>query len=160
MLCPSFTFAATAEAVALLGRDAGLRRCRSPRPSILTPAGLEAAIEAAKAAGPDGPLAVIPVDLFGLPADYDAIEPLAQRHGLWVLADAAQSLAPAIGSVACRQRSATVTATSFFPAKPLGCYGDGGAIFTDDDDSAARMREHPAARQGASRQIRQSCASA
>jgi UDP-2-acetamido-2-deoxy-ribo-hexuluronate aminotransferase len=85
------------------------------------------------------PRAVIPVDLFGLPADYDAIAAVAARHGLFVIEDAAQSFgaeyrgrnACAFGRIAC---------TSFFPAKPLGCYGDGGMCFTDDDVLAAVMR--------------------
>jgi dTDP-4-amino-4,6-dideoxygalactose transaminase len=84
------------------------------------------------------PRAVIPVDLFGLPADYDAIAAIAARHGLAVVEDAAQSFgaqyngrrACAFGHVAC---------TSFFPAKPLGCYGDGGMCFTDDDALAAAL---------------------
>ena len=85
------------------------------------------------------PRAIIPVDLFGLPADHDAIAAIAAAHGLFVLDDAAQSFGATyrgrkLGALA------TATATSFFPAKPLGCYGDGGAMFTDDDDLAARLR--------------------
>ena len=78
------------------------------------------------------------MDLFGLPANYARLEPLAQEHGLFVLADAAQALGAACGERRVG-RFGTVTATSFFPAKPLGCYGDGGAIFTSDSDLAARM---------------------
>jgi dTDP-4-amino-4,6-dideoxygalactose transaminase len=85
------------------------------------------------------PVAVIAVDLFGQPADYDAIEPVARRHGLWVMADAAQSFGASyrgrkVGSIG------DIATTSFFPAKPLGCYGDGGAIFTDDDEIAKIIR--------------------
>jgi dTDP-4-amino-4,6-dideoxygalactose transaminase len=79
------------------------------------------------------------VDLFGLPADYEVIDPVAERLGLYVLDDAAQAFGAdlkgrKIGSLA------PVTTTSFFPAKPLGCYGDGGAVFTDDDDLADMIR--------------------
>ena len=85
------------------------------------------------------PRAIIPVDLFGLPADHDAIAAIAAAHGLLVLDDAAQSF----GATYKGRRLGTLahaTATSFFPAKPLGCYGDGGAIFTDDDDLAVRLK--------------------
>jgi dTDP-4-amino-4,6-dideoxygalactose transaminase len=94
-------------------------------------------IEAAEAHGLRA-VGIIAVDLFGLPADYARIETAAREHGLFVLADAAQSL-----GAACERRRVgsfgTVTATSFFPAKPLGCYGDGGAIFTSDPDLAASI---------------------
>ena len=85
------------------------------------------------------PRAIIPVDLFGLPADHDAIAAIAATHGLLVLDDAAQAFG---ASYRGRQLGtmATATATSFFPAKPLGCYGDGGAVFTDDDALAARVK--------------------
>jgi dTDP-4-amino-4,6-dideoxygalactose transaminase len=82
---------------------------------------------------------VIPVDLFGIPADYDAVSKIAAREGLWVLGDAAQSY----GARYHNRRVGTLamaTATSFFPAKPLGAYGDGGAIFTDDAELAETLR--------------------
>ncbi len=85
------------------------------------------------------PRAIIPVDLFGLPADHDAINMLAAKHGMLVLDDAAQAFGATYRGRklgAC----ATATATSFFPAKPLGCYGDGGAVFTDDDALAERVK--------------------
>ena len=85
------------------------------------------------------PRAVIPVDLFGLPADHDAIAEIAEKHGLLVLDDAAQSFG-ALYRGRKLGKLATATATSFFPAKPLGCYGDGGAVFTDDDALAARVK--------------------
>src|SRR6266850_1301294 len=85
------------------------------------------------------PKAVIPVDLFGQPADYDAIGEIAHAENLFTLGDAAQSF-----GALCRNRAvgtlAQATGTSFFPAKPLGVYGDGGAVFTDDDELAAIMR--------------------
>jgi len=137
VLVPSFTFAATAEVVALLGATPVFVDVLEESFN-LDPASLEAAIGAAKAAGLV-PKVVIPVDLFGQPADYDAIEPVARRHGLWMLSDAAQSFGASyrgrkVGSIG------DIATTSFFPAKPLGCYGDGGAVFTDDDAVASVIR--------------------
>jgi dTDP-4-amino-4,6-dideoxygalactose transaminase len=105
----------------------------------LSPRSLAAAVRAVRRDGDLTPRLVIPVDLFGLPADYDAINALAQDENLKVLADAAQ----AFGGVQGNRRVGTladVTATSFFPAKPLGCWGDGGAIFTDDQEVAELIR--------------------
>jgi len=104
----------------------------------LDPASCERAVVAAKRLGLK-PRAIIPVDLFGLPADHDAIAAIAAAHGMQVLDDAAQ----AFGATYRGRKLGTLapaTATSFFPAKPLGCYGDGGAIFTDDDALAERLR--------------------
>lgn len=85
------------------------------------------------------PKAIVPVDLFGQPADYDKILPIAQRYGLKVLEDGAQGFGGNIrGKLACS--FGDISTTSFFPAKPLGCYGDGGAVFTDDDEVDARLR--------------------
>lgn len=85
------------------------------------------------------PKVIIPVDLFGLPADYERILPIAEKYGLKVLEDAAQGFGGRIGNrIACS--FGEISATSFFPAKPLGCYGDGGAVFTDDDQTDARLR--------------------
>lgn len=136
VLVPSFTFAATAEVVALLGATPVFVDVREDSFN-LDPASLEAAIASAAAAGLV-PKAVVPVDLFGQPADYDAIEPIARRHGLWMLADAAQSFGARYRDRNVGQIGDVVT-TSFFPAKPLGCYGDGGAVFTDDDALAAAI---------------------
>ena len=85
------------------------------------------------------PKAIIPVDLFGQPGDYPRFNALAETHGLTVIADAAQSFGAQLDNTAVG-RLATLTTTSFFPAKPLGCYGDGGALFTDDDDLAEVIR--------------------
>jgi dTDP-4-amino-4,6-dideoxygalactose transaminase len=134
---PAFTFAATAEVVAWLGATPIFVDVE-PDSFNLNPASFEAAIAAAVKLGLT-PRAVIPVDLFGQPADYRRIIPIAAKHDLFVLADAAQSFGAALDN----RRVGTfgqATATSFFPAKPLGCYGDGGAIFTDDDDLAQVMR--------------------
>jgi len=137
IFCPTFTFAATAEVVAWLGATPIFVDCLADTFNM-DPASLEAAIKVANKRGLR-PTAVIPVDLFGQPADYDTIEPICAREGLWILSDAAQSFGATyrgrkIGSIGL------ATTTSFFPAKPLGCYGDGGAIFTDDGELAAIMR--------------------
>ena len=108
------------------------------RRSTSSPASLRRAIATAKRLGLK-PKAIIPVDLFGLPADHDAIAAIARAEGLFVLDDAAQ----AFGATYKGRRLgalADATATSFFPAKPLGCYGDGGAIFTDDDELAETIQ--------------------
>ncbi len=100
---------------------------------------LEEKIKLVLADGKLKPKFVVPVDLFGLPADFDAILPIAQKYGLKVLEDGAQGFGGAIrGKRACS--FGDISTTSFFPAKPLGCYGDGGAIFTDDDKIDARLR--------------------
>ena len=137
VICPTFTFHATAEMVALLGATPVLADVQTDTFNI-DPESLRRAVTTAKQLGLK-PRAVIPVDLFGLPVDHDAITAIAAEHGLFVLDDAAQSFGATyrgrkLGALA------TATATSFFPAKPLGCYGDGGAVFTDDDALAARSR--------------------
>lgn len=137
VLVPSFTFAATAEVVALLGATPVFVDVLEESFN-LDPASLDGAVAAAKAAGL-APKVVIPVDLFGQPADYDAIEPVAHACGLWVLSDAAQSFGASYRGRKVGQIGDIVT-TSFFPAKPLGCYGDGGAVFTDDAAVAATIR--------------------
>jgi dTDP-4-amino-4,6-dideoxygalactose transaminase len=134
---PAFTFVATAEVVAWFGATPIFVDIEAASFNI-DPANLETAIADAAKLGLK-PCAVIPVDLFGQPADYRRVLPVAAKHGLFVLSDAAQSFGAALGN----RRVGTfgeVTATSFFPAKPLGCYGDGGAVFTDDDDLADLMR--------------------
>jgi Predicted pyridoxal phosphate-dependent enzyme apparently involved in regulation of cell wall biogenesis len=140
---PSFTFFATAEAVSLAGA-APVFVDSDPDTMNLSPDALVHAIRKTQAEGILKPRGVIPVDLFGLPADYARIEDIAHEHGLFILEDAAQSFgARYFGKRACSLGD--IAATSFFPAKPLGCYGDGGAVFTDDDVLALRMaslREH------------------
>jgi dTDP-4-amino-4,6-dideoxygalactose transaminase len=137
IFCPSFTFAATGEVVAWLGATPVFVDVREDDFNM-DPASLALAIETTRKQGLR-PAAVIPVDLFGQPADYDALEPICARDGLWMLSDAAQSF----GATYRGRKVGTVgeaTATSFFPAKPLGCYGDGGAIFTDSDELAHVLR--------------------
>jgi dTDP-4-amino-4,6-dideoxygalactose transaminase len=137
VICPSFTYAASPESVALVGATPVFCEVNETTFNI-DPAGIERAAAAAKRAGLI-PKALMTVDLFGLPADYEAITPIAERLGLYVIDDAAQSF----GADVKGRRIGTlapVTTTSFFPAKPLGCYGDGGAIFTDDDALADLIR--------------------
>jgi dTDP-4-amino-4,6-dideoxygalactose transaminase len=129
VLCPAFTFCATAEVVVLLGATPVFADV-DPVTFNIDPSSLLRAVATAKRHGLK-PKVVIPVDLFGLPADHDAIAAIAKSEGLYVLDDAAQGFGASykgrkLGTLA------PATATSFFPAKPLGCYGDGGAIVTDD----------------------------
>lgn len=137
ILCPTFTFAATAEVVAWLGATPIFVDVREDTFN-LDVGSLEQGLKTARALNLE-PVGVIPVDLFGQPADYDAVEAICAREGLWILSDAAQSF----GATYKGRKVGTIglaTSTSFFPAKPLGCYGDGGAIFTDDDELAGVMR--------------------
>ena len=99
----------------------------------MDPASLEAAIALVKREGKLHARAVMPVDLFGQPADYRKLAPIAAREGLLMLCDTAQGFGGIAGRQARRRASAMRRRTSFFPAKPLGCYGDGGACFTNDD---------------------------
>ena len=137
ILCPGFTYTATPETIALLGAEPVFVDV-DPVTFNIDPAGLGAGVDMAKRRGLR-PVGVIAVDLFGLVANYPAIDKFAADYGLWVMADAAQSFgAKADGRHA--GQFGRVAATSFFPAKPLGCYGDGGALFTDDDELATVMR--------------------
>ena len=105
----------------------------------MSPEDLERRIQAVLAEGRLKPKFIVPVDLFGLPADFTKILPIAEKYGLKILEDGAQGFGGAInGKRACS--FGDISTTSFFPAKPLGCYGDGGAIFTDDDEIDARLR--------------------
>jgi dTDP-4-amino-4,6-dideoxygalactose transaminase len=137
VLCPSFTFCATGEAVALTGATPVFVDVDEATFN-LDPDSLKRGIATAKKLALK-PRAVIPVDLFGQSADHDAIGAIAEAEGLFVLDDAAQAFG---ASYKGRPLGAfgLATATSFFPAKPLGCFGDGGAIFTDDDELAATLR--------------------
>jgi dTDP-4-amino-4,6-dideoxygalactose transaminase len=137
VLVPSFTFAATAEVVAWFDAVPVFVDVLE-HTFNMDPVSLEAGIATAKHLGLE-PAGVIPVDLFGLPAAYDEILAIAAAHGLWVICDAAQSFGASykgrnIGTIG------DITTTSFFPAKPLGCYGDGGAVLTDDDKAAAVLK--------------------
>ncbi|MBS0185499.1 MAG: DegT/DnrJ/EryC1/StrS family aminotransferase [Proteobacteria bacterium] len=133
---PSFTFAATTEVVAWMGATPVFIDVLKETFNM-DPSSLKQGILKAKELGLK-PTAIIPVDLFGAPADYDALESIAAENNLWILADAAQSF----GATYKKRPVGTfgiATSTSFFPAKPLGCYGDGGAIFTDNDELAEKL---------------------
>lgn len=164
VLTTPFTFFATAEVIALLGATPVFVDI-DPVTFNIDPAAMEKTILALKGEGDDSCAlprlpddersrlkvrGIIPVDLFGIPADYEAINTIAARHGLFVIEDAAQSfggkyLGKPVGSLA------ETACTSFFPAKPLGCYGDGGAMFTDDDELATLFRSLRAHGMGAER---------
>lgn len=132
VITPGFTYIATAETVALLGAKPVYVDV-DPRTYNLDPALLEAAITPRTKA-------IIPVSLYGQCADFDAINAIATRHGIPVIEDAAQSFGATYkGKRSCNLT--TIACTSFFPSKPLGCYGDGGAIFTNDEELAKVMRQ-------------------
>ena len=137
VICPSFTFAATAEVVAWLGATPVFAEIDEATYN-LDPKGLPAALEMAKRSGLK-PRAVIAVDLFGHPADYDAIEAFCKENKLLLISDSAQGFG---GTYKGRTTGAIgdFATTSFFPAKPLGCYGDGGALFTANDEHFAIIR--------------------
>ncbi|ETZ07145.1 UDP-2-acetamido-2-deoxy-3-oxo-D-glucuronate aminotransferase [Holospora obtusa F1] len=134
---PSFTFAATAEVVSWVGATPvfidSLKDTYNMDPKSLEQGIIQAKKLVLKPAG------IIPVDLFGQPADYDAIQAIVDEYNLWIMADGAQSFGASykgrkVGNIG------DMATTSFFPAKPLGCYGDGGAIFTNDDELAAIIK--------------------
>jgi UDP-2-acetamido-2-deoxy-ribo-hexuluronate aminotransferase len=132
VITPGFTYIATAETVALLGAKPVYVDI-DPRTYNLDPALLEAAITPRTKA-------IVPVSLYGQCADFDAINAMAARHGIPVIEDAAQSFGATYkGRKSCNL--STIACASFFPSKPLGCYGDGGAIFTSDDELAKVMRQ-------------------
>jgi len=132
VITPGFTYIATAETVALLGAKPVYVDV-DPRTYNLDPTKLEASITPRTKA-------IIPVSLYGQCADFDAINAIAAKHGIPVIEDAAQSFGATYkGKRSCNL--STVACTSFFPSKPLGCYGDGGAIFTNDDELAKVLRQ-------------------
>jgi dTDP-4-amino-4,6-dideoxygalactose transaminase len=135
---PAFTFAASAEVVALVGAEPVFVDVLADTYNM-DPKSLEAAIAMVKRDGKLKPRVVMPVDLFGQPADYVALEPIIKREKLLMLCDTAQGF----GAAWRAKRTGSLgdaSATSFFPAKPLGCYGDGGATFTNDDGLIQLLR--------------------
>jgi dTDP-4-amino-4,6-dideoxygalactose transaminase len=142
VFCPSFTFAASAEVIPATGATPVFVDVQETTYTM----DLESLKRALRYACTIGlrPAAVIPVDLFGLPADYDPIEEIARENDMWIIADAAQ----AFGATYKGKRTGSlgdIAVTSFFPAKPLGCYGDGGAVFTSDEalrDLIESLRVH------------------
>jgi dTDP-4-amino-4,6-dideoxygalactose transaminase len=135
---PAFTFAASAEVVALVGATPVFVDVREDTFNMCA-ASLEAAVELVKRENKLRPRAVMPVDLFGQPADYRAIEPIVERERLKLLCDTAQAFGATLDG-RFTARIGDAAATSFFPAKPLGCYGDGGCVFTNDGALAQTLR--------------------
>jgi dTDP-4-amino-4,6-dideoxygalactose transaminase len=136
---PAFTFSATASAVAAVGATPVFVDV-DPVTCNMSPDLFQQALERISETTPLRPKVVMPVDLYGLPADYAAINAIARTHGLTTVADAAQSFGASVGE----QRVgalAPVTAISFYPTKPLGAFGDGGAVLTDDDAVATAVRQ-------------------
>jgi len=136
VITTSFTYIATAEVIRLVGATPVFIDI-NPKTFNLNPELISSAVEFSKSKNLT-PKAIIPVDLFGLPADYEQIELVASKYDLFIIEDAAQGFGSSING----KRAGSfgyVGATSFFPAKPLGCYGDGGAIFTDVDELAQKM---------------------
>lgn len=137
---PDFTFFSSAEVVSLEGATPVFVDVCEDTFNI-DAADLERAVEQVLAEGRLRPRVVVAVDLFGLPADYPAVRKVADKYGLLVLEDGAQGFGGSIGGKrACR--FGDISTTSFFPAKPLGCYGDGGAVFTDNDEWAALIESY------------------
>ena len=137
---PSFTFFASAEVIAMQGATPVFVDVDEDTFNMDV-ADLERKIEQTLKAGKFNPRVIIVVDLFGLPADFNAIRKVAEKHGLYVLEDGAQGFGGRIGDrKACT--FGDISTTSFFPAKPVGCYGDGGAVFTDNDEWAALMESY------------------
>lgn len=139
ILAPAFTFFATAEVIGLLGAKT-LFVDVDPKTFNITNKTLEAAMEMLSKKHPGlKARGLISVNLFGLPADYDSIGKFCQKYNLFCLEDAAQSFGSSYhGRKSCSL--ASISATSFFPAKPLGCYGDGGAVFCDDEDLYLKLK--------------------
>jgi len=140
---PSFTFAASAEVVVLAGASPVFVDI-DPDTFNMSPDSLSAAIEAVKAKGELTPKAVIAVDLFGQPADYPALAPIVKKHGLKLVSDCAQAYGSTLGGKASLHWADALT-VSFYPAKPLGAYGDAGAVLCKDDglyDTMKSVRVH------------------
>ena len=135
---PAFTYTATAEVPLVLGATPVFVDV-DPHTFQIDPQHLQSRIETTRAAGRLRPRAVIGVDLFGQPADWPALEAIAEREGLFALDDCAQSFGASLNNRRLG-RYAEATTASFFPSKPLGAYGDGGALFTDSDERAALYR--------------------
>ena len=138
VFCPDITFISSTEPSKMLGA-ASVFCDIQPDTYNLCPESLERQIKAVLAEGKLTPKAVVAVDILGNPCDYDAIIPICEKYGLILIEDAAQSFGASYKGKKCCAFGQIAT-TSFFPAKPLGCYGDGGAIFVDDDELANVIR--------------------
>lgn len=140
VFCPAVTFIASTEPAKMLGATPVF--CDIDKATYtLSPEGLERQVKAVLAEGKMSPRAVVAVDFLGNPCDYDAIVPICEKYGLLLIEDGAQSFGASYKGRRCCAFG-DVSTTSFFPAKPLGCYGDGGAVFTDDDEAAALCRSY------------------
>jgi len=139
VFCPSFTYTATAEAIAVIGATPVFVDI-DPDTYTMCSKSLQAAIDGVRRAGKLIPRAVIAVDLFGQSADYPAITAITETEDLKLISDNAQSLGCRLAGQS-PAHWAHVATTSFFPAKPLGCYGDGGAVLTNDADLTADLRD-------------------
>ena len=140
VFCPTFTFFATAETIAFEGATPVFVDSNEDTFNIC-PIDLEKRIETVMAEGKLKPKAIIAVDLFGLPADYPALRKIADKYDLKIIEDAAQGFGGEINGKRAGSFGDIAT-TSFFPAKPLGCYGDGGALFTDNDEYAELLKSY------------------
>ena len=138
VFCPDITFISSTEPSKMLGATSVFCDIQ-PDTYNLCPESLERQIKAVLAEGKLTPKAVVAVDILGNPCDYDAIVPICEKYGLILIEDAAQSFGATYKGKKCCAFG-QIAITSFFPAKPLGCYGDGGAIFVDDDELAHVMR--------------------
>ena len=137
VFCPSFTYCATAEIIAIMGA-VPIFIDIDRNTYNMCPKSLKAAIEEVKLNGTMEMFGIIAVDLFGQSADYEAIAPIAKEHGLKLISDSAQGFGTTLNGKH-PLKWCDVTTTSFFPAKPLGCYGDGGAVLTNDANLAGAM---------------------
>lgn len=140
VFCPTFTFFATAETISF-SKATPVFVDSNESTFNICPIDLERRIQSVLDEGKLTPKAIISVDLFGLPANYDELQELAKKYGLKIIEDAAQGFGGAINGKKAGSFGDIAT-TSFFPAKPLGCYGDGGAIFTDSDEYAELIRSY------------------
>ncbi len=138
VFCPDITFISSTEPSKMFGASSVFCDIQ-PDTYNLCPESLERQIKAVLAEGKLVPKAVVAVDILGNPCDYDAIIPICEKYGLILIEDAAQSFGASYKGKKCGAFGQIAT-TSFFPAKPLGCYGDGGAVFVDDDEIAAIIR--------------------
>ena len=138
VFCPDMTFISSTEPAKMFGATSVF--CDITKDTYtLCPESLEKQIKAVLAEGKLTPKAVVAVDILGNPCDYDTIAPICEKYGLILIEDAAQAFGASNKGRKCCSFG-TIATTSFFPAKPLGCYGDGGAVFTNDDDAAALIR--------------------
>jgi len=140
VFCPTFTFFATAETIAFQ-KATPIFVDSDEQTFNICPSHLEKQIEKVIADGQLRPKAIIAVDLFGLPANYPVLQKIADRYGLIIIEDAAQGFGGEINGIRAGSFGDIAT-TSFFPAKPLGCYGDGGAVFTNSDEYAELLRSY------------------